>query len=29
METLAACTKTAGYDTNHDTNTMPLKVRPS
>jgi integrase len=29
METLAASTKTAGYDTNHDTNALPLNVRPS
>lgn len=29
METLAASTKTAGYDANHDTNALPLNVRPS
>lgn len=29
METLANCSKMAGYDTNHDTNALPLNVRPS
>jgi hypothetical protein len=28
MEALAASTKTAGYDTNHDTNVMPVSTRP-
>ena len=28
METLATSTKTAGYDTSHDTNVQALKVRP-
>jgi integrase len=28
MEALAASTKTAGYDTNHDTNVMPVSIRP-
>ena len=28
METLAASTKTVGYDTNHDTNALPLNARP-
>jgi len=29
METLAASTRTAGYDTNHDTNAPSVSVRPS
>jgi hypothetical protein len=29
METLANSSKMAGYDTNHDTNALPLNVRPS
>jgi integrase len=29
METLATSTRMAGYDTNHDTNALPLNVRPS
>ena len=28
LEALAASTKTAGYDTNHDTNAHPVNVRP-
>ncbi len=28
MEALATSTKTAGYDTNHDTNVMPVSTRP-
>jgi hypothetical protein len=28
METLAISTRTAGYDTKHDTNALPLNVRP-
>jgi hypothetical protein len=28
MEALATSTKTAGYDTNHDTNVMPASTRP-
>jgi integrase len=28
METLAASTKAAGYDTNHDTNARPASTRP-
>src|ERR1022692_5226644 len=28
LETLAVSTKTAGYDTNHDTNVMPASTRP-
>src|SRR5271157_216604 len=28
MEALATSTKTAGYDTNHDTNVMPAGTRP-
>jgi hypothetical protein len=28
MEALAASTRTAGYDTNHDTNAQPASTRP-
>jgi integrase len=28
MEALAASTRTAGYDTNHDTNAQPPSTRP-
>ena len=28
MEALATSTKTAGYDTNHDTTVMPVSTRP-
>jgi hypothetical protein len=28
MEALAVSTKTAGYDTNHDTNAVAASVRP-
>jgi hypothetical protein len=28
MEALATSTKTAGYDTNHDTNVMAVSTRP-
>jgi hypothetical protein len=28
MEALATSTKTAGYDTNHDPNAMPVSTRP-
>jgi len=28
LEVLAASTKTAGYDTNHDKNALPAGVRP-
>jgi len=28
MEALAVSTKTAGYDTNHDTNASPVSTRP-